>query len=126
MTVDGGRERPSWARLGSVDPWVWLMVIPVLLSSLLFFFGGVPLVGGLVVVFCALAVLFDAWCNRPGLLTSPARKQGRPAVPQRRPAASRPPEAAPSERRQPAGRSAEPPRQAPGRPSRGAPPGRRR
>ncbi|GAB3287419.1 hypothetical protein [Parasphingorhabdus pacifica] len=140
MMSDGGRDKPDWARLGRVDPWVWFMVIPVLAVSLLFFFGGVPLVGVLVVLFGGLVILFDSWSNRPDLRApAPARAQARrPAQPQGRPRAPRQQESARSERgrsergrsergrserAQASGRYAEPTRQAPRRPARGAQPG---
>lgn len=140
MMFDGGRDKPDWARLGRVDPWVWFMVIPILAVSLLFFYGGVPLVGVLVILFGGLVVLFDAWSNRPDLRAPtaartqtrrPAQQQGRPRGPRQqepaRPERARPerarPERARPERAQSSGRYAEPTRQAPGRPARGAQPG---
>lgn len=115
---DEDRGGPAGAKFGRVDPWCWLFVVPVLLSSLLFFFGGVPLAGVLVVLVTIGVAVLDAWLNRPRpALARPHPQQPRSSsraqprrVAPRQPGAGRPgrPEAdrgrAPARQGRPAGR----------------------
>lgn len=98
---DEDRDGPGGVKFGRVDPWCWLFVVPVLLSSLLFFFGGVPLAGVLVVVLTIGVAVLDAWLNRP----LPAPSRPRPPQP-RSPSRAQPRRVAP--RQSEAGRPGRP------------------
>lgn len=57
-----GQRRPAFGR---VDPFCLFAVVPMLLLAGLMFWGGLVLVGVLLIVCAALLVLLDSWSNRP-------------------------------------------------------------
>ncbi|WP_309117864.1 hypothetical protein [Saccharothrix sp.] len=57
-----GQRRPAFGR---VDPFCLFAVLPMLLLAGLSFWGGIAIVGVVVIVAAILLVVFDAWSNRP-------------------------------------------------------------
>lgn len=61
-----GSSNGQWQQhFGRVDPFVLFAVLPLLIVAALFFWGGIAIVGVIVVLLGALVVAGDSWANRP-------------------------------------------------------------
>lgn len=63
---DEDMSRPRPAKFGRIDPFCWLLVIPMLVVALgIVFIADTPLVGAGVGFGAACVLVFDSWINRP-------------------------------------------------------------
>lgn len=60
---------------GRVDPFVLFAVLPMLIVAGLFIWGGIAIVGVVLIILAILVVVFDSWANRP-IKKSPPRARG--------------------------------------------------
>ena len=68
-TIAGQYGSPSgqqWAQhFGRVDPFVLFAVLPMLIIAALVLWGGIIILGLVLVLLASLIVLGDSWANRP-------------------------------------------------------------
>jgi hypothetical protein len=74
----GGGQRQQ--NFGRVDPFCLFAVLPMLFIAGLVFWGGIPILGVVLILLTALVVVIDSWANRPMKRNPP-----RPPAPPRHP-----------------------------------------
>ncbi|MDQ3404329.1 MAG: hypothetical protein M3443_01305 [Actinomycetota bacterium] len=57
-------DRPSGPLLGPLDPFCWLLIVPMAAVAVVFFASDAAVIGIAVIVFILVVVLFDCWANR--------------------------------------------------------------
>ena len=50
---------------GRIDPFCLFAVLPMLIIAGLFIWGGIAIVGVVLIILAILVVVFDSWSNRP-------------------------------------------------------------
>lgn len=71
---DVDRSRPD-AKFGRVDPFCWILVVPMLLLAIMLIIDIDRVVGVLIAVMAVLIAVFDSWLNRPSAQPPPAPKR---------------------------------------------------
>jgi hypothetical protein len=61
----GSSSGPKQQYFGRVDPFCLFAVLPMLIISVLFIWGGIAVVGIVLIILAILVVVFDSWANRP-------------------------------------------------------------
>lgn len=61
----GGSPAPKQQPFGRIDPFVLFAVLPMMIIAAISFWGGIPLLGIVVVLLAILVVAGDSWANRP-------------------------------------------------------------
>ena len=62
---------------GRVDPFCMFAVLPLLILAGLFMWGGIAVLGVVLIVLAVLVVAFDSWTNRPVKKSAPGRRDER-------------------------------------------------
>lgn len=62
---------------GRVDPFCLFAVLPMLIVAGLFIWGGIAVVGVVLIILAILVVVFDSWANRPVKKAAPRGREGR-------------------------------------------------
>lgn len=62
---------------GRVDPFCMFAVVPMLIIAGLFIWGGIAIVGVVLIILASLVVLFDSWSNRPMKKAPPGPRDDR-------------------------------------------------
>lgn len=62
---------------GRVDPFVLFAVLPMLIMAGLFIWGGIAVVGVIMIFLALVVVVFDSWTNRPVKKSPPRYRDDR-------------------------------------------------
>lgn len=62
---------------GRVDPFCLFAVLPMLVVAGLFIWGGIAVVGVVLIILAILVVVFDSWANRPVKKSASRDRDGR-------------------------------------------------
>jgi len=87
----GGTSGQKQQHFGRIDPFVLFAVLPMLTIAVISFWGGIAVIGLILVFLVALIVVGDSWANRPRGRAARSDRADRAARPARapRPAGSR-------------------------------------
>jgi hypothetical protein len=62
---------------GRIDPFCMFAVVPLLIIAGLFIWGGIAVVGVVLIILAILVVVFDSWANRPMKKSAPRGRDDR-------------------------------------------------
>jgi hypothetical protein len=62
---------------GRVDPFCLFAVVPLLILAGLFMWGGIAILGIVLIILASLVVVFDSWTNRPIKKSAPQGRDSR-------------------------------------------------
>jgi hypothetical protein len=68
----GGSPGPKPQPFGRIDPFVLFAVLPMLIIAAISFWGGIAVLGIVLVLLAILIVVGDSWANRPSGKRGPA------------------------------------------------------
>jgi len=62
---------------GRVDPFCLFAVVPLLILAALFMWGGIAILGIVLIILSILVIVFDSWTNRPIKKSGPQGRDNR-------------------------------------------------
>lgn len=73
----GSSPRQKQQAFGRVDPFCLFAVVPMLVIAGFFIWGGIAIVGVVLVILALLVVVVDSWTNRPVKKSAPRYRDNR-------------------------------------------------